>query len=62
MEPTVARLRRLGPCETPATSDPAVQFARNLVTQDRPTAERISTALLQALDASVAAILEASRP
>ena len=42
--------------------DSATQFARNLVEADPVTAERITAALLKALDVSVAAILEASGP
>ena len=42
--------------------DSATQFAQNLVEADPVTAERITAALLKALDVSVAAILEASGP
>ena len=42
--------------------DSATQFARNLVDADPVTAERITAALLKALDAGVAAILKAASP
>ena len=49
MESTVARLRRLDLRETPAPSDSATQFARNLVAQDRTVATRIFAALAAVL-------------
>jgi len=57
-----ATITRLPVTEKEATPDSATAFARNLVAADPDTAARITAALLESLDASVAAILKAAGP